>query len=73
LTDFWRLFFSNYRFRVIKSKAFLVSQALADGNIDTAASGLGLEEFKRLLGQKKKENPNDLSGNNPSFIENAPG
>ncbi len=50
--------------RVIKSKAFLISQALEDAKIDAAASGLGLDGFKKLLNQSKKDRSDEKSGKN---------
>jgi hypothetical protein len=35
--------------RVVKTKAFMILSVLADVNMDVAASGLGLEGFKKLL------------------------
>jgi hypothetical protein len=54
---------SQFRFKVIKSKAFLISQALVDANIDISASALGLDGFRKLLSQnKQKERDPEKSG-----------
>jgi hypothetical protein len=52
---------SQFRFRVIKSKAFLVSQALEDAKIHVATLALGLDGFKKLLAGSKKDRSDDQS------------
>jgi hypothetical protein len=55
--------FSHYRFRIVKSKAFMISEALDEANnIDGAASALGLDKFKKLLSENKKPRSDDQSG-----------
>jgi hypothetical protein len=41
----------------VKSKAFLISQALNEAKVDAATSVLGLDGFKKLLPQGKKDQP----------------
>jgi hypothetical protein len=47
---------------VIKSKAFLISQALKDAKVDVATSGLGLDGFKKLLKSSQKDRSDEKSG-----------
>jgi hypothetical protein len=40
----------------------MISQALEDANVDVANSALGLDEFKRLIGQGKKKDTAETEG-----------
>jgi hypothetical protein len=44
---------------VVKEKAFMISQVLDEAKIDAAASGLGLDGFKKLLAESKKPRVDD--------------
>jgi hypothetical protein len=62
---------SKFRFRVIKSKAFWISQALEDANIDASALALGLANFKKLLAHGKKteeEEKGNKSRNKRTYV-----
>lgn len=54
--------FGDYRLKVIREKAFMISQALEDANVEAAASALGLDGFKRLLREGKKTRDDADSG-----------
>jgi hypothetical protein len=53
---------SNYRLKVVKEKAFMISQVLEETKVDASASGLGLEGFKKLLAEAKKPKTDQDSG-----------
>ncbi len=50
------------RLRVDRSKAYLISQALEDAQVDAASSALGLDGFKKLIGHGKKRAMSDETG-----------
>jgi hypothetical protein len=54
--------FSNYRLKVVKEKAFMISQVLEESKVDASASGLGLDGFKKLLAEAKKPKTDQDSG-----------
>jgi hypothetical protein len=56
------LIYSDYRLRIIREKAFLISQVLDETAVDASTSGLGLEGFKQLLSESKKKRDPDDSG-----------
>lgn len=53
---------SNDRLKVMKEKAFLISQALDDAKVDAASSGLCYEGFKKLIAEVKKPRIDNESG-----------
>jgi hypothetical protein len=46
---------SDYRLKIIKEKAYLISQILDETNVDATTSGLGIEGFRQLLAESKKK------------------
>jgi hypothetical protein len=52
--------FSDYKLRIIREKAFLISQVLEEANVEPGALALGLDGFRKLLTEvKKPRDPND--------------
>jgi hypothetical protein len=58
--------FSNYRLKIIREKAFLISQVLDETKVDGGSSGLGLDGFKALLKEVKKPQTDRESGKSRS-------
>jgi hypothetical protein len=56
------LLFSDYRLKVVKEKAFLISQVLDETKVDASSSGLGLDGFRKLIKEVKKARGDGDSG-----------
>jgi hypothetical protein len=54
--------FSDDGLRIVREKAFQISQVLDDTIVDVTASGLGLAGFKKLLAESKKKHDPEDSG-----------
>jgi hypothetical protein len=54
--------YSNYKLKIVKEKAFMISQILDEAKVDPTASGLGLAGFKKLLADSKQKREDDDSG-----------
>jgi hypothetical protein len=48
--------------KVVREKAFLISQVLDEAKVEAASSGLGLEGFKKLLNEAKQPRDQNDSG-----------
>jgi hypothetical protein len=53
---------SNYKLKVVKEKAFLISQVLDETKIETSSSGLGLDGSRKLIKEVKKVREEGDSG-----------
>jgi hypothetical protein len=66
MTHLMILPYSDYKLKIIREKAFLVSQVLDKTKIEPTTSGLGLEGFRQLLSESKKSNEQLDSGKRKS-------
>jgi hypothetical protein len=60
---------SNYKLKVLKEKAFLISQVLDETRLDVSSSALGLDGFRKLIKEVKGAREEADSGENLSRLE----